>query len=245
MNDRDKPRRARSHWGDERRAAVGRQTPRGGIPVEIDPEQTPPPCEPPRADELEAMPLDAQVRALRDVAAGNNDAIRSVWDLRHVGERLDRVERAVHGYTQQVAYHQASLDQWVPVAKECIARIDHALNQQGRTETRLEVFFDVEWPKIADALDDVGTSLRDLASRMGRLEANQDRIAGSQVAQAGQIVALEVRVTSLEISKSTAVIRADERRRIFGWAQAGLVGLGAVVTFLVTKGPAFIAWLTR
>lgn len=243
MSDDRKP-RARSHWGDEQRAAVGR-TPRAGVPVEIDPELTPPPHEPPRADEFEAMPFGEQLRALRDVAAGNNDAIRSVWELRHVGERLSCVERAVTGYTQQVAHHQASLDQWVPVVKECLGRIDHALNQQSRTESRLEVFFDVEWPKIADALDDVGTSLRDLATRMGRLEANQDRVAGSQLAQAGQIVALEVRVSALEVSKSTSLIRADERRRIAGWAQAGLVGLGAVVTFLLTKGPAVWAWITR
>ncbi len=245
VDDRDKPRRARSHWGDERRAAVGRQTPRGGVPVEIDPEHTPPPREPPPAAELEQMPLDAQVRALRDVAAGNNDAIRSVWESRHVGERVTRLETAVNGYTQQVAHNQASLDQWVPVVKECIGRIDHALTQQSRTESRLEVFFNVEWPKIADALDDVGTSLRDLALRMGRLEANQDRIASSQIAQAGQIVSLEVRVTSLEISKSTSMIRADERRRIFGLAQAGLVGLGAALTFLFTKGPEIWAWITR
>lgn len=228
-----------------------------GVPVEVDPELTPPPSAPPVPEDFERMSAAEQLRALRSHAETNQHAIAAVWPARHVADELVGVKRAVDGYTRQVDRHQQSLDEFVlPAIKSQLSRVTALEQQQTESFARMRVFFDTEWPKHTKAIEEIATALRDITNRIGRLEAKQDKFAdhittheARLTATEREINAMDVRVTALERINADERLVANtataERKRIFTLARVSLTTLGAAIGALATQIPALIQWLNR
>lgn len=242
VDDRNK-RRARSFWGDEQRAARAKSEP--GVPVEIDPEATPPPREPPAEEVFETLPPAAQVRALRNVVAEQSAAIERVWDARHVADRLGRVEQVVTEDTKQVTRLLVEVKQWSDSTKEALAASEQIERRQVVLDERLRVFFDEQFPQLVDSVKGFATALRDLDTRIGKLEASIEHVAGKQTSQAEKIVRLDERVTALETVSREKHIRSDERRRWFTWGRVALVTAGAAIATVMSQAKAIAAWLSK
>lgn len=210
VDDRNKPRRAASFWGDEQRAVGGRKRtePGAGVPVEVDDEATPPPTD---------------IR----------EAVGQLWELRHLGERLQGAERAIRGYTGQVDRHEERLDQWVDQTQKCAARIDHATRQLTELSAHMEAFFERDWKRITESLDGVSRALQDLGQRLSRLEVNVNHVDTEQTEQAAKLIALDTRVTKLERVELDKVVVAAERKRWLSWGKAAWA---AVVAAIGTAG---------
>lgn len=161
-----------------------------------------------------------------------DEAITRLWHLRNIGDRVERAEIAIAGYTKQVEYHQATLDQWVPKLKECIGDIDAATQRQTEIGAHLDAFFEREWPRLTKALDGFAESIRDMGSRLTKLETCVKHVGEAQETQAAKIVALESKVNALELDHRDKRVAVAERKRIFSWARAGVVALAAACGFV-------------
>lgn len=244
----DRKKRHGSHWDGEKRAAWGRgkTEPGGGIPIEVDPEQTPPPTEPPTAEHFDALPPAAQVRALRNVVAEQSAAIERVWDARHVSERLKRLEVAETENTKQVTRLIVEVKQWADMSKETFDKSLAISNSQVALNTRIGVFFDEQFPTFIESLKGFSGMLGSVSDRTTENAANIEQLAADQREQAAELASLDGRVKVIESKATESLIRSDERRRWFTYitkGRAALVGAGAVIAVLITKGRALLALL--
>lgn len=256
----DRKKRQVSHWDGEKRALWGRGRTEPGaqaVPVEVDPELTPPPAAPPQPADFERMSQAEQLRALRSHAETNQTALAAVWPARHVADELANVKRAVDGYSRQVDRHQQSLGDFVlPAIRTQMGRVTALEQQQTESIARLRVFFDTEWPRHTELMERISGSLKDITERIGRIEARQDKFADSITthearlsATEREINAIDVRVTALERHNADARLVATttttERKRIFTMARVSLATVFTAVGMLASQLPRLIEWLNR
>lgn len=202
---------------DDRRQRRGHDRfarPPSAAPVEIDPENTP-------------LPGDTDA------------AIAQLWPLRHIDERIERAERAIaganaeiKGYTNQVARHEAQMEQWIGLTQQCVADLDHASRKQTELGAHLDAFFERDWKRITESLDSVSAALQDLGQRLSRLEVNVKHVDGEQTSQAAKLIALDGRVTELERIRRDGAVASAERIRIFTFARVAIVAAAGVVGWL-------------
>lgn len=210
----DRKRRPGSVWGDTERSSFGRKRTEPGItaavPVEIDEESTPP-------------PLDMR------------EAVGQLWELRHMGEQIERHTREIRGYTAQVERHDAQLEQWASAVQRCIADLDEATRRQASMEGSLERFFKSEWPQLRTALDGFAASIRDLDRRIGKLETSIEHVGGKQLTQAEQLIDHGRRLSALELDKNNSIVASSERIRIFTFARVVIVALAGVAGWVANQ----------
>ena len=225
-DDRNKPRPGR--YGSRRRV---------GVPVEIDPELTPPPTSVDAIDKMNDSippPISEQLRRL---ASG----LEQVWDARNDGARFDRIESHHGSVSKDLAEIGALLREFImPAIKASQGRIDQLLQHHEANRIRVEMFYDREWPAAVKSLEGMterlgrverGLERSEMEMRgMGdRLNAAHGTLSDRVAAQSSEMQALAVRVVSLELVKrdedvgAKAIAKRD--RRITGF-------VGAVLGFL-------------
>lgn len=236
-------------WSDDQRAAWGRPRTEPGAPVEIDPELTPPPQAPPQPADLEVLPLQDQVMALQGSLVRHQEAIGSLWEIRHINARIGRAEAAftriehkVDSYTQSFARIEALVAEFVmPGLKSTMASTDDLLRRQEFDSARLG--------QLIDAVNGLVKSQHDLTERLRQVESKVDKISDNTQAHAVRLdgvetvaKALDVRVTALELERRDKAVALVERKRIFTTARVVFFGAAAAIGG-VTK--AVIDWLGK
>lgn len=252
MAEREKPRRARSHMGDDDRATIGaktRRTPPQGWPVppHVDSELTPPPQEPPKPDTIEGFdtispPIAKQLEILSDGLAEVTGAIGKVWDARKDSGRIDRLADTLTLVREDAARINESLREFVLPAIKSLQGTSHALWQyHERNKATVELFYGEQWPRLVKAVDD-------LVQRIGRVETGQDKLNDGFSSHATRLGSVEnvmnahdVRITALEQKNRDASVALEAsnktKERIFSRARlvwgALVVAVSAVGTHVV------------
>lgn len=154
----DRPRRARSHHDHTR-------TPTRGVPLEVDPEVTPPPQMPPvpvRARTPTPDELRLELDALRAHQTVLTDAVERVWDARHMTKRMDAVELDLKSNTRSTIRMEAVLAELVvPQIKETMAKLDLCVHHMAAGG------------HVASSVTALGAKLDDLRTAIGVVTLEQ------------------------------------------------------------------------
>ena len=176
------------------------------IPVAIDPEETPPPQEPPKLEDLVGdlppefrAPFMALGNAVRELDVG----LTRVWDARNVPEQIKQLTTAVGVLVQRTAH---------------VEEFTRAVNQQAGQLHRIAVWMeernkdsekdarDVE--ALSARVTAIETSAAGFTATIGaavqRIEKAVEGVVRRVEENAADAKALEVRVRSLEDSRTKA-----------------------------------------
>lgn len=237
--------RARSHVD----FATKRRTPVGGVPVEVDPELTPPPQAPPEPGTFEAMSPAEQLRVLHATGTENAAAIGRIWELRDMGGRLERMDARIDRAIPNLERAVAALDHWVPQLQTVMAQTARMWEEHIKSSNRLGVFLENEWPRTVKTIEGVAKTLDDVIGRLGRVEHGQQDMTRNHGVMSAELRSLQnianshdVRITAIEqrhrdeqnIAKGEELVVA----RATKWASAlkGAIGAGAVaIAWLISK----------
>lgn len=150
----------------------------------------------------------------------------------HIDERLGKLETGLGAFVQSFSRLEGVVTEFaLPSVKDLMAQIDGLLTRQERNSTRLELFFDEQWPELTAAVDQLG-------ERLERVEKKQDEFVAALALHHERIARAEKRLDDIEAQLS--VIRLEkrdervsraERKRIFSWARAAVVALAAAAGF--------------
>lgn len=241
--------------GDDERANIGRvsrHTPPQGWPVEIDPEETPPPQEPPKPSEVAgydtiAPPLRQQLEILSDGLAQVTEAIGRVWDARKDTGRIDKLVDGLSGMREDLARLNESLREFVlPAIKSLQATSgalwEHHLHNRGR----VELFYGEQFPRLVKSVDD-------LILRVGRNEDTQERHADQFSAHNERLLGLErttrehdTRLQAIEQRNrdSQVALEASDKtkRKIFSTARLVWGGVAFVGGLVVSQWERIVAF---
>lgn len=233
MPDDRKPRRHRDF-------AYPRPKSSPGVPVEIDPEATPPPRVPPAPEAFNTLPPAAQIRELHHIATEQAAAIDRVWDARHVVDRLKRLEIAETENTRQVTGLIVEVKQWADMSKKAFDKALAVSDNQIATNTRLTTFFDEQFPDFLSEIKAFNVTLGSVSARVSSVEADIERLTVEQTEQAVVIIDLKGRVSKIEDDGREKQIAASavvaERKRWFQFLKLGhavAVAVGGGIVALV------------
>lgn len=177
----------------------------------------------------------------------NVDEFRQV---RHVDERISKVEIGLSAYVQSFARLEASVDEFVkPAVKQLMGQLDLLLRRQERIDTRLETFFEDQWPRLVDAVDQ-------LVERLARVEKKQDEFHTALAAHHDRIARAEKALELVEIRLGVVERRLDdaaltsnvvkaERRRLLSYvlnAKAAFAAGASVVTLVIARWSDIVAF---
>lgn len=222
--------------GDDERAEVGREHRTAPFPLEVDPELTPPPREPP---DITATPgfdeLDPATRepilALHHAQRELDVAVSKLWDVRKVPEQLAALQATVAVLAERsrdIASFQAAVNQHagqlyrlavaVEGRREIDARMTAALEQLNDRLHEMQESYARDKATADSAIAQTKSEAAELAAEI-KTEATE-RKAGD--------LALDGRVRSLEDSRTQA---RGAMRAVY--LVAGLIGflVGLVVHF--------------
>lgn len=234
---------------DTARAMVGkssRRTPPSGYPIQIDPEATPPPMEPPPLATLAAMDQGDAIAELRGAIADNTAAIARVWDQRHAAEQLERVIERIDGLMKGTTRAVTLVDEFIlPETKKLQGIVGELVVHQERNGA----LWAREWPQALQRLDAViarigaiETSQRDQAREITALREDIARDARATSQRIGtadlRLVAVEGKVAALELARHDKSVGDKRQRRLFGLAVAAvsfLAGVAGGVAALYSK----------
>lgn len=210
--------RSKRRAGSVHGVTFKRQQTSPGTPVSIQPAEVP--------DEIDDGPTPLPVNA------------EEAHSWQHVGSRVTRVELTQQSTREWLGRIEALVDEFaIPSLKKLMGQIDDLLRRQERNSERLEVFFDDQWPKLCEAVDELGT-------RLERVERKQDdfvreiALHNDRITRAEKTLdEIERRVDRLERKNDDAALAKTaataERKRLITWARAAyavataLVGVGA------------------
>ena len=237
-DDRDKPRRARTHAGDDERAMIGakhRRTPASGIPVEVDPEVTPPPGPVPSPAELvegyTSIPrptresIELQGRAIENLTA----AVGKVWDARNDAEALARVEHLTSSQSARIdkliegiSQTHATVDQFLmPAVKMMQGQLASLVSAHEQSRVKVTQFWDSEWPRAVKTLGEIGP-------RIDKVERTQEMQGFQLAALTSSINGLSgqfqgVTMLASELEKRVILLERDMADRKAGQQAASLI----------------------
>jgi len=191
--------------GDTERALGGRRRrshPFGVPTVEIDPELTPPPQEPPSPSSLAGYdsippPIARQLDMLSEGLGNVTTAIGKVWDARKDGERLDRVDSKLATLAEAATKHQTMLNDFVmPAIKDGMRSMDEVANQM---------------PMLISGLESVTAMVSTVDNRLRQLEVEIRLIVERVIMSVREI---EIRITAHDkrISDGDARLGLLERK---------------------------------
>jgi hypothetical protein len=223
---------------------------RSAVPVEIDPEDTPPPREPPGPEAFEAMPPSAQVRALRAVVAEQAAAIERVWDARHVAAELEllkaeqqRLGVIVAADTRQVTGLIVEVQQLRDIAKDAFDKSIALSEKHVGLDAQLGVFFNKQFPEYLEEVKSSNALLRSVQQRVDDVEHRVDNVEAKQAEHSLAIANLDKVVDGLVLAArdeqvaSTAVVKERARWwQVFKLGHAAAVAIGGGIAW-------FIHWL--
>lgn len=224
------PKRPGSIAGDADRAYAGRdyrRTPGGGVPVEVDPEETPAPHLPPLppAPDHEAN-TTARVARLEIGMERFEDGFGKLWEARHTAERIDDL-------TATLARLESMLVDFVKPTVTAVKAEIEAINRIAeRHLARQDLFWEEQWPTHMDSVKGMGERL----GRVERLQEDQGReikAIGAQVSAALAVGnSLDVRVTAIEQKLRDAaalVVSGQALKARDRWWLGGLITIGGAV----------------
>ncbi len=139
----------------------------------------------------------------------------------HVDARLARVELGLSAFQQSFPRLEGMFNEFaLPALRGVMGQIDGLLQRQERNSTRLELFFDEDWPRLQDAVDLLGERLARVERKqdefVAALALHNDRISRTEKA----LSVIEIRVDALELDKRDQRVVAAERRRWLSWGKA-------------------------
>lgn len=204
--------------------------PRGvSIPVEIDPEVTPPPQAPPT---LEGYSLSESVSILRAAAVEQAEAIERVWGARDLNDQVVTIG-------QNVAEIGALLKEFVmPAVKNMMGRLEFIERSQEANRGKSDRFWEHEWPTAIKTLEAVGQHMGRIEKDVDRLERNLDAYMKRSDEQAAQVRASLFELKA-EDEKQEIRLRALEDFALTVKAKV------ALVSTLMGGGGAGIAWIVQ
>lgn len=204
--------------------------------MEVDPEVTPPPHEPPQLipDNLPIELRDHLVmitERLTDVTQG----LRQVWGSRKDSEHLERIESKIGTLAEYATKHQTMLHEFVmPGIKECLSSTDRIDIQFSKITTQLEA--------VSMLLNRVDTRLRELEGQLvmanerfnSKTEAIEIRMDHSEE----QLTRLDNRLDKLErVERDREVIAktlAKQERKKSGAIGATVGAVAAIITEIIS-----------
>lgn len=194
--------------GDDDRALVGaeaRRTPALGIPVEIDPEQTQPPGEPPDLTTLPGFDrIPPEVRealvALHNTQREFDVGMMRLWAARHVPDELQAMKGAIDALARTIA----------PIG-EYMRAVNSQAGQIHRIAARIEAN-EKDDDRLASALDHLRETLETLGERVGTVERENASFAGALKLAGEQIGQLTVRTTEAIRELAARAAEADRER---------------------------------
>lgn len=200
--------RPSSIMGDDDRVLIGagaRRTPALGVPVEIDPEQTQPPGEPPDITSLPGFDrIPAEVRealvALHNTQRELDVGMMRLWAARHVPDELRAMQGAIDALTRTIA----------PIG-EYMRAVNSQAGQIHRIAARIEAAEKGD-DRLAAALDHLRETLEALGSRVGVVERENDRFSSALRTAGEQIAELTRRTTEAIRELATKATEADRER---------------------------------
>jgi hypothetical protein len=220
----------------QRNQKVLRRTPPSGYPVEIDPENTPPPQPAPTADLLQTMPLEQQVLALAQVQASHMAAIEHEQRIRHEGEELGRVKAQIEAISaishDAVRTSTIVTETIMPLMRNLTDEVKALNSAQSMNTARREEFVN-EWGRLQQSLGGLVLRLQNVEKLASAIEGIQRALDDHVRTTASRFQAIEARVTTIEQHRTTAnavtkaLSRRDKAKRAGGIA--GLAGLGATL----------------
>jgi hypothetical protein len=186
--------------------------------------------------ELEQLPRSEQLAALHKSVTETAAVGEQMWELRHLKERLSKVEFRTDSHTQTSARSEAVINE---LLKPWVQQL--AVSNERLTASSIRVEHGLEQMTIA---------LREsLAENRGRLDKHEQRlddvepIVASHVEQLAELTkitpsGLIPRVAALEIAARDKALTTnavgDERRRLFTWGKGAFVVLVAVAGWVGT-----------
>lgn len=165
-DDPPKSRRAHTEGDGDRALKHRRMTPAKGvgtrIPVEIDPETTPPPSEPP--DIFGTQDNDQRFAEIKDYLSELQGGLARVWDSRHNQDRLEFVQK-------DLATLLASMNEFViPAVKTTLSRLTN-LEQASIDKGKIEnTFYGYEWPAFKKTIELIGQNVDRVQKDVDRVE---------------------------------------------------------------------------
>jgi hypothetical protein len=222
--------------GDAERVAVGRQRrSQVAVPVEIDPEVTPPPCEPPNPSSLrgyESIPPPIR-NQLDMLAAGLGDvtrAIGKIWDARQDGERFDRIDAKLGTLASAATRHEMLIDQFVmPAIKDLMTSVDKIATQLSLVSQQLETT-----SALLQAVDGRLRTLEgDLRVMAAEFNSAREASAAKHVATQARLAEQDARIETLERKERDREVvskaLAKRERRKAGSISAGIATVVAAI----------------
>lgn len=229
---------------DADRSLARRHTPGRGVPVEIDPEVTPPPQEPPEPSSLTGYetiptPIREQLNMLAHGLGEATAAIGKVWDARKDGERLDRIDSKLATLAEYATKHQTMLHEFVmPAIKECMSSTDAVAMQLPKMLAQLEA--------VTMTVGNIDRQVRAIELEMRtskeRAESDHRALAALVAAQGTALSDQENRLDSLERKErdrevvSRALAKAERRKSgaVGGTVAAVVSGIVAIIAKLMS-----------
>lgn len=151
------------HEGDVERS---RRTPRGGVPiVEIDPDVTPPPQQPPSMD---GMTIEEKVDQLHSTLATTVLGVERVWRDRNLTEQVQTLIK------DNAALMESLREFVIPSVKNMMGRLGTTEQSTGEYRIRLDRFLEVEWPAVMKTLEGLSTYCARIEKDVDRVERTMD-----------------------------------------------------------------------
>ncbi len=206
--------------------------PPSAIPVEVDPELTPPPREPPTAAVLGRLPIESQVSELRSVVAEQGAAIGRVWDARHISGRLERLETTVAQDTHRVGQLIVAVEHWGETSRKAFDKSLANAEEQIRVGAQLVGIFN-KLTELVDEVKSFNASVDSIRDRVADAEQRLEIVETKQAEQGAAIIDLnawrrERDQADRDKQVSTAAV-VKERHRWLNWINAAKVAAGIVI----------------
>lgn len=171
-----------------------------------------------------------------------------VREWRHLDERVAKVELGLSAYVQSFARLEASVDEFVkPAVKQLMGQLDLLLRRQERIDTRLETFFEDQWPRLVDAVDQLVERLARVEKKQDEfhtaLAAHHDRIARAEKALELVEIRLGVVERRLDDAALTSNVAKAERRRLLSYvvnAKTAIAAGASAITLVAARWSDFL-----
>lgn len=221
---------------EQRNQKAMRRTPPGGYPIEIDPENTPPPQPAPQPEQLQRMPLEEQILAIAQVQASHVAAIEHEQRIRHEGEEIGQLKarvEAISAISHDAVRTSAIVTETImPLMRSLTEEIKNLNQAQALNQARRDEFVN-EWERLQKSIGGLIVRLQNVEKIAEHVDGIQRQVEEHIRTTGTRFQALEQRMTTMEQTRHTekavtkALSRRDKAKRGAGYA--GLAGLGGAI----------------
>lgn len=246
MADKNDPRYPRQRTkgvfetDEQRNQKAMRRTPPGGYPIEIDPENTPPPQPAPQPEQLQAMSVEQQILAIAQVQASHVTAIEHEQRIRHEGEEIGQLKARVEAISaishDAVRTSTIVTETIMPLMRSLTDEVRALNHAQALNQARRDEFVN-EWERLQKSIGGLIVRLQNVEKIAEHVDGIQRQVEEHIRTTGTRFQALEQRVTTMEQTRHTekavskALSRRDKAKRAGGLT--ALAGLGGAVAEIV------------